>query len=88
MAGVVHQNHQRETLLWLPMGELSGWQLLASCGACRADRIVLVRELIARYGSEQRLVMLVPKLRCGQCRRPPSGVILRNRNPPAMGGWV
>ncbi len=86
MAGGVHQNRQRETLLRLPIGELSAWQLLASCGACRADRIVFVRELVARYGSEQRLVILVPKSRCGQCRRPPSNVILRNRYPAATGG--
>ena len=86
MPGGVHQNRQRETLLRLPIGELSAWQLLASCGACRADRIVFVQELVASFGSEKTLAVLVPKLRCRQCRRPPSSVILRSRYPAAIGG--
>ena len=82
----IHQSRQRETLIRLPIGELSAWQLLASCGACRADRIMLMSELVARFGSEQRLVVLVPKLRCADCRRPPSALVLRNRYPAAVGG--
>ena len=82
----IHQNRQRETLIRLPIADLVGWQLLASCGACRADRILMVSDLVARYGAERTLVMLVPRLRCGTCRRPPSDVVLRNKYPAQMGG--
>ena len=82
----IHQSRQRETLIRLPIGELSAWNLLCSCGPCRADRLVMVGDLVARYGSERTLVVLVPRLRCGTCRRPPSDVVLRNKYPAQMGG--
>ncbi len=84
----IHQNRQRDTLLRLPLGDLVGWQLLVTCDACRADRIVMVGELVARHGSERTLAMLVPRLRCREaaCRRPPAGVVPRNRYPAQMGG--
>ena len=82
----IHQSRQRETLIRLPLADLVGWQLLASCGACRADRIVMVSDLVARYGAERTLVVLVPRLRCGTCRRPPTDVVLRNKYPAQMGG--
>ena len=76
-----HGNRQRDTLARLPIGELSAWHLLASCDACRADRILPVDTLVARYGSESSLIMLVPRLRCGTCRRPPAEVRLRSKLP-------
>ncbi len=81
-----HMAKRKDTLLRLPIGELVTWQLLASCGACRADRVVFVRDLVARCGEGATLVMLVPPLRYGveTCRRPPARVVLRNRY-PAMG---
>ena len=84
----IHQNRQRETLIRLPIGELAAWHLMVACDHCRAERAVMVRDLIARLGSEQRLVFLVPRLRCKEprCRRPPSLVRLRNRFPAQMGG--
>lgn len=83
-----HESRRKQTLIRLPIGELAGWHLLVSCGACRADRVVHVRDLVAQYGSEQRLVMLMPRLRCREafCRRPPSHILLRSRFPASMGG--
>ena len=72
----IHTSRQRKTLLRLPIGELAAWQLLYSCGPCRADRL----------GSERTLVVLVPRLRCETCRRQPSNVVLRNKYPAQMGG--
>jgi hypothetical protein len=59
-----------------------------ACSACRAERYVMVGDLVTRLGSEQRLVTLVPPLRCREenCRRPPSSVVLRSKFPAAMGG--
>ena len=82
----IHQSRQRETLIRLPIGELSAWHLLCSCGACRADRLMMLGELVARYGSARTLVVLVPRLRCRTCRRPPTDVVLRNKYPAQMGG--
>ena len=64
------------------------WQLVASCSGCRADRVLLVRELVERFGEAPTLVMLVPRLRCRveTCRRPPVRVMLRNREPAPAGG--
>ncbi len=83
-----HYSRQRETLLRLPIGELAAWHLVVECAACRAERYVMIRDLIARFGSEQRLVFLVTQLRCKAmtCRRPPSQVRLRSKFPAAMGG--
>ncbi len=88
----VHGAKRKDTLLRLPIGELVTWQLVASCAACRADRVVFVRALVERFGERATLVMLVPRLRCGAqaCRRPPSRVVLRNRDPAPAGkaGYV
>ena len=86
----VHLSKRRETLLRLPIGELVTWQLVVSCGACRADRVVLVRDLANRFGDTPTFVMLVPRLRCGvrTCRLPPVRVLLRNRDPAQRGGAV
>ncbi len=84
----VHTSKRRETLLRLSIGDLVTWQLVASCGGCRADRVLFVRELVERFGEKPTLVMLVPRLRCQveTCRRPPVRVMLRNREPTAKGG--
>lgn len=84
----LHSQGRREKLLRLPIGELSSWQIVVSCSACRIERVLLVFDLVKRFGPERTLVVLVPRLRCGQptCRRPPSSVILRNKYPAAMGG--
>ncbi len=81
----VHTSKRKDTLVRLPIGELVTWQLLASCSACRADRVLFVRELVERFGQEATLVMLAPRLRCGveTCRRPPSRVVLRRMTAPA-----
>ena len=88
----VHTTRRRETLLRLPIGELVTWQLVVSCGACRADRVVMLRALVERFGETPALVMLVPRLRCQvrTCRRPPVRVLLRNREPagPGKSGFV
>ncbi len=84
----VHTSKRREALLRLPIGELVTWHLVASCSGCRADRVVFVRDLVARCGENATLVMLVLRLRCRveTCRRPPVRVMLRNREPGAVGG--
>ncbi len=81
-------SRRRETLLRLPIGDLVTWQLVASCGTCRTDRVVMVRDLVDRFGPDARLVMLVPRLRCRvkACRRVPSCVVLRNRCSAAANG--
>ncbi len=83
-----HVSKRRDTLLRLPISDLVTWQLLCSCGACRADRVLFVRELVERFGETPTLVMLVPRLRCAvaTCRRAPARVVLRNRYPAAVGG--
>ena len=55
------ESRRRDTLIRLPIGELSAWHLLAACDACRADRIVPVAGLAARYGADASLVMLTPR---------------------------
>ncbi len=84
----VHNQGRRDKLLRLPIGDLVTWQLLASCSACRADRVLMIRNLVERFGPDRTLVMLVPRLRCSveTCRRKPSHLVLRNRYPAAMGG--
>jgi hypothetical protein len=79
---------RRETLLRLPIGELSAWHLVASCPACRADRYLPIADLVTRFGEAATLAALVPRLRCRVvgCRQPPSAVLLRNRYPAQMGG--
>ena len=83
-----HRSKRRDALLRLPIGDLVTWHLVASCAACRADRVVLVRDLVERFGQAPSLAVLVPRLRCGveTCRRPPSHVVLRNRYPAQVGG--
>ncbi len=84
----IHYSRQRETLIRLPIGELVAWHLMAACDNCRTERAVMVRDLVARFGSEQRLAFLVTRLRCKEprCRRPPSQVRLRSRFPAQAGG--
>ncbi len=50
----VHTSKRKDTLVQLPIGELVTWQLLASCNACRADRVLFVRELVERFGGHGR----------------------------------
>ncbi len=71
----------------LPLGELAEWHLVVTCAACRAERILPVSDLLAAYGAQRTLVMLVPRLRCrvAACRRPPSLVRLRSRFPAHPG---
>ena len=74
-----HESRRKETLIRLPIGELAAWHLMVACDHCRAERAVMVRDLVARFGSEQRLVFLVTRLRCKEPRRcrPPDRVRLR-----------
>ena len=83
----VHYSRQRETLIRLPIGELAEWHLMVACDHCRAERAVMVRDLVARFGSEQRLVFLVTRLRCKEprCRRPPDRIRLRSKFPALPG---
>jgi hypothetical protein len=78
---------RRETLLRLPIGELVDWHLVAACAACRAERILPVRDLVGRFGGEATLAVLLPRLHCGAaaCRRPAARVRLRNRFPSQPG---
>ena len=80
--------HQGRTakLLRLPIGELSAWQLACDCSTCHASRVLLIQELVERFGDRATLVMLVPRLRCVVSRKPPSELVLRNRYPAQMGG--
>ena len=88
LLGSAHHQGKRDKLLRLPIGELSSWQLVAACGPCRSERIIMVFDLVKRFGIDARLVALVPKLRCRQegCRRAPSHLVLRNRYPAQAGG--
>ena len=43
-------DRRRDRLMRLPIGELDGWHLLATCAACRQDRLVSLRSLLERYG--------------------------------------
>ena len=83
----VHFNRKRDTLIRLPIGELAAWHLMVACDHCRAERAVMVRDLVARFGPEQRLVFLVQRLRCKEprCRRPPDRVRLRSKFPALPG---
>ena len=83
-----HRSKRRETLLRLPIGDLVTWQLVASCAACRADRVLFVQELVERFGETPTLFTVVPRLRChvARCRQPPLRVVLRNRYPATVGG--
>jgi hypothetical protein len=78
---------RRETLLRLPIGDLAEWHLTLTCAACRAERILLIRDLVARHGPDRTLVMLLPRLRCrvATCRRAPACVRLRSRFPAHPG---
>jgi hypothetical protein len=80
-------SRRRETLIRLPIGELSAWHLMVACGACRQDRVMGVGTLVARYGPDVTLAVLVPRLRChvAACRQPPTQVRLRNRFPQKPG---
>ncbi len=83
-----HDAKRRDTLLRLPIAELSAWHLVVTCATCRQDRYLHIEALLDRWGPEAKLVMLVPKLRCRvpACRKPPSHVRLRNRYPAQAGG--
>ena len=78
---------RRDALMRLPIGELSTWHLMAACAACRQDRVVSIKSLVERYGSEITLLPIVPRLRCGMphCRLPPSRLRLRNKFPQHPG---
>jgi hypothetical protein len=78
---------RRETLLRLPIGELVEWHLMALCGSCLQERILPMRDLVARFGETATLAILLPKLRCGaaSCRRAASRVRLRSRFPSQPG---
>jgi len=78
---------RRETLMRLPIAELAEWHLIVACAACRAERLLPVRELVESQGPHRTLVMLVPRLRCrvATCRRPPASVRLRSRFPAHPG---
>ena len=84
----VHSKGRKDKLMRLPMGELSAWDLVCSCGACRADRYIMVSELVGRSGPDATLVMLLPRLRCREagCRQPPGAVVLRSKLTAATGG--
>ena len=90
-----HESRRKETLIRLPIGNLAAWHLMVACDHCRAESAVMVRDLVARFGSEQRLVFLVQRLRCKEprCRRPPDRVRLRSRfpvqpGPPIVEVWL
>jgi hypothetical protein len=80
-------HRRRDALLRMPLAELAGWQLVATCAACRQDRIVSIRSLLERFGPDATLLRLVPRFRCGvpRCRLPPTGLRLRNRAPVQPG---
>jgi hypothetical protein len=82
-AVILPGNKRRDTMARLPIGELAGWHLMVSCGACRDERIVSINRLVDRYGPAPTLVQIVPRLRCAgaRCRQPPILVKLRNRFP-------
>ena len=84
----VHEARRRDTLARLPIGELLTWHLMVACDSCRTERAVMLKDLVARFGSEQRLIFLVTRLRCKEpsCKRPPSMVRLRSKYPAQMGG--
>ncbi len=87
MPDKVHSNRKRETLIRLPIGKLAVWRLMVTCDHCRAERAVTVRDLVARFGPEQRLVFLVARLRCKEPRgrRQPDRVRLRSKLPALPG---
>ena len=74
---------RRDVLLRMALADLAGWHLLATCDACRQDRIVSLQSLVDHYGSTITLLRLVPRFRCGvpRCRQPPCLLRLRNRLP-------
>ena len=76
-------NKRRDTLSRMPLSDLAGWHLLATCAACRQDRIVSIRSLIEHYGPDAVLHRLVPRFRCAvpRCKAPPARMVLRNRLP-------
>jgi hypothetical protein len=83
MGITIPPNKRRDALIRMPLADLAGWHLVATCGACRQDRIVSIRSLIEHYGGEIALLALVPRFRCGvpSCRIPPARLKLRNRMP-------
>jgi hypothetical protein len=80
-------HRQRDALLRMTLAELAGWHLVATCAACRQDRIVSIQSLLEHYGGAATLLRLIPRFRCGaaRCRLPPSRVLLRNRMPVQPG---
>jgi len=78
---------KREALMRLPIGELAAWHMMVICAACRDERAVMVRDLVARYGGTPTLAAIVPRLRCrvAGCRRPPAYVSLRSKFPAQPG---
>jgi len=86
----LHDQRRRDTLIRMSIGELTAWHLMVTCDHCRVENPVMLRDLVARFGAERRLVSLVPRLRCKApaCGRPPSLVRLRSKFPihpgPAM----
>ncbi len=78
---------RRDALIRLPIGEMAAWHLMVMCAACRDERVLLVRDLVARYGPTPTLAAIVPRLRCKApgCRRPPVCVTLRSKFPAQPG---
>ena len=60
---------------------------MVACDHCAVERAVRLRDLIARFGDEQRIVFLVRGLRCreARCRRPPDRIRLRSKFPALPG---
>jgi hypothetical protein len=83
----VSQHKRREAFLRMPLVDLLDWHLMATCMACRQERVVSIKSLIERYGGEITLARLVPRFRCGvaTCRLPPAVLRLRNRMPAHPG---
>lgn len=83
----IHFSRQKETLPRPAIGDLAAWHLVMACDYCRAKRAVKVRDRVARFGAERRLVFLVTRLRCkeAQGRRPASRIRLRSKFPVQSG---
>ena len=80
-----HRSRRRETLIRFPSQRAVGLASALLVRCVLADQLMIVGDLVARYGSKQTLIMLVPRLRCKTCRRPLSDVVLRNKYPAQMG---
>ena len=64
MPDKTHEQRRRDTLIRMAVDELTAWHLMVTCDHCRVENPVMVRDLVARFGPELRLVSLVPRPRC------------------------